>query len=310
MERKDFINLAFFLPALSHLKGIFTQEELLRFRQAELEPLLKLDSPGNKATARLLVKNLAHDLHYILSRVKDINDTGALKNLAIEADQKFYAANNLPATGFGYQSLTLSDLNNFRNNSSVKPEHFDRMVKSLSGHINTLKVSKENFTATIVKILTGSEATGTAGAAQAASAAEEVIACQKVWSIVRSIVLIVVAIIVLVIALIGSPFTSGGSLALIAAITDIVSREPAVVILRNKILTVGTINIPLDSMKADFNKIDMDRILKCSMAPVAIAVAMGSFGKTAYPQNPIVGSLAINLLANVYKLQGIDTDCT
>ena len=49
MERKDFINLAFFLPALSQLKTIFTDEELLRFNQADLEPLLKLVSPTNKA---------------------------------------------------------------------------------------------------------------------------------------------------------------------------------------------------------------------------------------------------------------------
>jgi hypothetical protein len=306
MERKDFINLAFFLPVLSQLKGILTQDELLRFRQADLEPLLKLDSPANKATASLLVKNLAYDVHYILSRVKNINDVGALKNLAIEADQKFYRENNLAATNFAYQSLSLSDLNNFRNNSSVKPGQFDGMVRSLSGHINTLKGSKEDFAAIIIKMLTSPEATGTARAAQEAAAAEDVKSCAKVWAVVRSIVLIVVAIVVLIIAVIGSPFSGGGSLALIAAIPGIVSQQPNMLILKNRILTVGTINVPLDSMKTDFNKIDLDRILKCSISSVAIAAAIGSFGKTAYPQNPIVGSLAINLLGNAYKLQGID----
>ena len=158
-------------------------------------------------------------------------------------------------------------------------------------------------------MLTSSEATDTARAAQAASAEQEAQDCAKVWSLVAALVLIVIAIIVVLIAVTGSPFTSGANILLIDAIKTIASQNPGEIILKNKILTVGAINIPFDNMKVDFNKIDLNRILKCSMSSVAIATAMGSFGKTPYPQNPIAGSLAINLLANSYKLQGMDTGC-
>ena len=211
-------------------------------------------------------------MQYILSRVKDINDVETLKNLAIEADKNFYTENKLNAKSFGYQSLTLSALKNLRYNSSVKPDLFDGMVKSLSNHLTLLKETKESFTTLVVKSLTSPEATNTALAAQAAAAAQETQNCASVWSIMSVIVVVIIAIISVVLSVVtfGAGVSGGSNLALIGTVTKIASQNPGVLILNNKELILGTTKIPFENTKVDFSKIDLETMLRCSIASVAI----------------------------------------
>ena len=318
MKRRGFINMAFLLPFAGSLKSIFKDDELLHFDLSELEPLLKYISYEDQEKANLLRKNLAFDVQYVLERVKNLKDMNAIKALALEADRKFYADNKIYAKDFSYQPITISALEGFRNTTVANSKEFDGMIKDIREQLTSLQTTAEPYVRDVVKKLTGTGAQKyvrkipgagieTPKTDRTAKKAEEAQECAKTWSLVACIVSLIVVIVIAIVVAVFT-FGSSGTAALIAVSSIIAAavNNSQVISVTNNNIRINNTNIGLRETKVDLSKANLDALLKCSTSAAAVTTAMSYFGKTAYPANPLAGSLAVSLIGIVAKLPGFN----
>ncbi len=319
MRRRGFINLAVLLPFASSLKSIFTDDELLHFDLSELEPLLKNITPEDQAKANLLRKNLAFDVQYVLERVKNFKDLDAIKSLALEADRKFYADNKMNTRDFSYQPISISALEGMRSSTVADAKEFDGMMKDIREQLTSLQTSAEPYVRDVVKKLTGTGAqkyvlknpgsgNETPRPDRITEKAKEVQKCAKTWSLVGSIITLVVIIIIAIVVTVFSFGSAGPAMAMtvMGVITGAAAVPSKIISLTNNNIRIDNTNIGLRNTKVDLSKANLDSLLKCSTSAAAVTAAMSYFGKTAYPANPLAGSLTVSLIGIVAKLPGFD----
>jgi hypothetical protein len=319
MKRRGFINLAVLLPFAGSFKSIFTDNELLHFDLSELEPLLKNITPEDQAKANLLRRNLAFDVQYVLERVKNFKDPEAIKSLALEADRKFHADNKMNTKDFSYQPISISALEGFRNITVANSKEFDGMMKDIREQLTSLQTSAEPYVRDVVKKLTVTGAqkyvrktpggpNEIPGSDRAAEKAKEAQECARTWSLVGSIVSLVILVIVAIVVAVFTFGASGNGMAM-SVIGSIVGASIAasqVISVTNNNIRIDNMNFGLRDTKVDLGKANLDSLLKCSTSAAAVTAAMSYFGKTAYPANPLAGSLTVSLIGIVAKLPGFN----
>jgi hypothetical protein len=309
MKRKDFINMTVLFAISSQLHlGIAEGEEIFRFDQSSLGPLLKNISIKDKETAVLMIRNLLFDMQYILNNTRDLKDAEALKKLAMAADNKFYIENKLTGKGFQYQPITFTALDELKKKAIAEPAAYDLAIRNLKNNINKIRTSGKEFKIILPEIFHGKDA---------AKQAEGKSGCARIWNLIANLLL---AIILIIVAVVVAVFTygSGGTaiaLAIIAAgITSVASTNnsyigPQEIVVRKNEIVLDNTKIPIDLARVDFQRANLDNFLKCSVYSVSTAMIMEGFNKTEYPANPLFGSLAVNLLSVVAKIEGIETVC-
>ena len=305
MKRKDFLGYTLMLAAGRYIPFNFSQDRRFSFNFSVVNTYLNRLPVSEQQTTRMMINNLLFDIEHIIQNGSVGMNMATLKSLAAEADRKFYTSNKIPITNSAYESLSDKSLELLKQHSRVHVNDFETMIRSIRSQIEKLKNMQEKIDLVLAEILAFSHSQ-----AEKMKEAQGKEGCVKVISVITAVIIVVVAIVISIFSF-GSGNTSITNHVLDATthikkeLLDFSRQRVAgKIVVGEEGLQMELNNKIIFENKTKLNWKEVDEKIRCGIILLSRAVSMHYFSRQSYPANPLMGSVALSLVASSLKIPG------